>query len=192
MSGVTWDRDRARDAGFAGHGRFSRDRAPACVSSYFHVCLLIFKYSLKLKSFVIGPVEHTILNEMYPFTALGSIQADGETARVTAEMFLRRVLRVGCSLTHSLVEAANELNIDLSEFKVGKKPLVQQSIDRIVQRSIPLPITVHNLKLYLTKKIPMASMIQKFVIDKHRKLGSWVRLCINCYCMQYIYICISV
>jgi hypothetical protein len=111
---------------------------------------------------------------MQRFSALGSIQHDSETSRLAAESFLRKVLRIGCSMRFSLTDAANECNDELRDLKIGKSFMVQQGIDRIVSRDIKLPVTVHVLKRYLLRKIPMAGMVRRLVIAKDPRLGNWV------------------
>lgn len=112
---------------------------------------------------------------MHPFSALGRFQADGDTARHTAQFFLNLVLRLGCSMNYSMVEAATELNKQYAGLKVGKSVAVQAGMDRIVHSCIKTPITYSSLQQYLKKKIPISSMVKKVIIDTQPQMkSSWV------------------
>jgi hypothetical protein len=98
---------------------------------------------------------------------------DMELVRSTAELFLRRMLRIGCSMKYSMPDAVYELNIDLKDLKQDMPLSMQADVDKIVKQQIKgnLPLTTHGLMKYLKKQIPLASMVVKLEIASSRKLG---------------------
>jgi hypothetical protein len=118
---------------------------------------------------------------MHKYGALAWMQRNAETARLSAELFLRKALRIGCSLNYSLEECVAELNTELEEHKIGKCRSIQEGIDAIVKTEFSLPITVHGLKQFLKRKIPASNMILEVPICKHNGFKNWVCTCVYAY-----------
>ncbi len=123
---------------------------------------------------------------MQAFSALAQLQQESETARLSAELFLRKALRMGCSLNYSLSECVTELNIDLQEEKIGKSRTVRDGIDTIVNHHLNLPITLHSLQEFLKKRVAAVGFLKSIELAEHPMMRRpWVCLheCIACMCI---------